>query len=260
MPVRVLRRHMTLLGCLAGLVLLSLGGCGAVRSLERSMLYHPQPARHATASLALPAEGAMLQVSVQERPGAPAILYFGGNAEDVSGVMPQLLRLFPDHALYLMHYRGYGQSTGQPSEGVLHADAHRLYAHVRLGHTVVKVIGRSLGSGVAARLASEQPVERLALVTPYDSIENVAAEKLPWLPVRWLMEDRFDSAAVVARIQAPTTLIGAERDTLIRPERTRQLAAAFAHGVVRSVWIAGADHNNVPGHGDYERALVDALR
>jgi len=127
-------------------------------------------------------------------------------------------------------------------------------------HPTVSVIGRSLGSGVAARLASEQPVARLALVTPYDSIENVAAEQFPWLPVHWLLQDRFDSAAVAARIKVPTTLIGAERDTLIRPERTRQLAAAFSPGVARSVWIAGADHNNISGHGDYERALVDALR
>lgn len=254
------RLRMTVLWWLAGLALLFLGGCGAVRSLERSMLYYPQPAQHATASLMLPADGATLHISVQERPDAPAILYFGGNAEDVSAVLPQLARLFPDHALYLMHYRGYGQSTGQPGEAALHADAQRLYAQVRRGHPVVKVIGRSLGSGVAARLASEQPVDRLALVTPYDSIENVAAEQFPWLPVRWLMEDRFDSAAVAARIQAPTTLIGAEQDTLIRPERTRQLAAAFSPGVARSVWIAGADHNNISGHGDYERALVDALR
>lgn len=224
------------------------------------MLYHPQPARHAASSLMLPVDGATLQVSVVERADAPAILYFGGNAEDVSAVLPQLARLFPEHALYLMHYRGYGQSTGEPSEEALHADANRLFAHVRRGHTVVKVVGRSLGSGVAVRLASEQPVERLVLVTPYDSIENVAADEFPLLPVRWLMTDRFDSAAVAASIKTPTTLIGAEQDTLIRPERTRRLAAAFSPGVARDVWIAGANHNNISGKSEYERALADALR
>lgn len=245
---------------LAGLVLLYLAGCAAVYGLQRSMLYHPQPARQATASLSLPVDGASLQVSVRPQPGAPAILYFGGNAEDVSGTLPQLARLFPDHALYLMHYRGYGQSTGQPTEVALHADAQRLYAHVQAAHPAVKVIGRSLGSGVAVRLTSEQPVARLALVTPFDSIENVAVEQLPWLPVRWLIQDRFDSAAVAGRVRAPTTLIGAERDTLIRPERTERLATFFPQGVARTVWIAGADHNDLGAFEAYEQALIEALR
>lgn len=249
-----------LLRAAAGLALLCLAGCDPMGAWQRSLLYFPQPARHAAASLTLPVEGASLQVSVQTRPGASAILYFGGNAEDVSGSLPQLARLFPDHALYLMHYRGFGQSTGEPSEPALHADARALYEHVRREHAQIKVVGRSLGSGVAARLASEQPVARLALVTPFDSIENVAVEHYPWLPVRWLIRDRFDSAAVAGRISAPTTLIAAERDTLIRPERTAQLALQFKPGVARSLVVPDADHNDIGFHPVYERALVEALR
>lgn len=243
----------------AGLAVLCLAGCNDMNAWQRSMLYHPQPARQAGESLTLPLDGASVQVSVRSRPGAPAILYFGGNAEDVSGTRPHLARLFPDHALYLMHYRGYGQSTGEPSEPALHADALALYEHVRRAHTEIKLIGRSLGSGVAARLASEQAVARLALITPYDNIENVAVELYPWLPVRWLIRDRFDSAAVVGRITAPTTLIAAEHDTLIRPERTAQLATQFRPGVARSVVVPGANHNDIGAHPVYERALVEAL-
>lgn len=249
----------TLLWPLWGLTLLYLAGCAAMFTWQRALLYHPQPARLAVASLTLPVDGAALQVSVQARPGAPAVLYFGGNAEDVSGTLPHLARLFPDHALYLMHYRGYGQSTGNPSETVLHADARALYQHVRREHAEIKLIGRSLGSGVAVRLASEQPVTRLALVTPYDSIENVAVEHYPWWPVRWLIRDRFDSAAVAGRINAPTTLIAAEHDTLIRPERTAQLAMHFKPGVARSVVVPGADHNGIGAQPVYEQALVEAL-
>lgn len=244
----------------AGLAVLCLTGCNDMDAWQRSMLYHPQPARLAGESLTLPVDGASVQVSVQPRPDAPAILYFGGNAEDVSGTLPQLAHLFPDHALYLMHYRGYGQSTGEPSETALHADARALYEHVRSEHAVIKVVGRSLGSGVAARLASEQAVARLALVTPYDSFENVAVEHYPWWPVRWLIRERFDSTAVAGRISAPTTLIAAEHDTLIRPERTAQLATHFRPGVARSVVVPGADHNGIGAHPVYERALVEALR
>ncbi len=244
----------------AGLALLYLAGCGAMYTWQRSLLYHPQPARQASESLALPVDGATLQISVRARPGAPAVLYFGGNAEDVSGTLPRLADLFPDHALYGMHYRGYGRSTGEPTERALHADARALYEHARRGHPEIKVVGRSLGSGVAARLASEQAVARLALITPYDSIENVAAGQFPWLPVRWLIQDRFDSTAVAGRITAPTTLIAAEQDTLIRPERTARLATFFKPGIARSVVVPGADHNDIGARPVYERALVEALR
>jgi hypothetical protein len=250
-----------LLWLASGLALFYLAGCGVMYTWQRSMLYHPQPTRLSGESLALPVDGATLSISVRARPGgAPALLYFGGNAEDVSATRPQLAQLFPDHALYLMHYRGYGQSTGEPSENALYADARALYQHVRREHAEIKLIGRSLGSGVAARLASEQPVTRLALVTPYDSIENVAVEHYPWWPVRWLIRDRFDSAAVAERISTPTTLIAAERDTLIRPERMAQLALHFKPGVARSVVVPGADHNSIGASPMYERALVEALR
>ena len=149
---------------------------------QRSLIYHPQPARQAVESLTLPVEGASLQVSVRLLPDAPALLYFGGNAEDVSGTLPQLARLFPDHALYLMHFRGFGQSTGEPTEPALHADARALYEHVRRDHADVKLIGRSLGSGVAARLASEQPVTRLALVTPTTASRTWRLSSFPGCP------------------------------------------------------------------------------
>lgn len=245
---------------LSAVALLYLAGCGALYGWQRSMLYHPQPARQAGESLALPVDGATLQISARARPGAPAVLYFGGNAEDVSTTIPQLARLFPDHALYGMHYRGFGQSTGEPSEPALHADARALYELVRRGHPDIKVLGRSLGSGVAVRLASETAVTRLVLITPYDSIENVAAEHFSWWPVRWLIRDRFDSAALAARIDVPTTLIAAEHDTLIRPERTAALMARFGPGVARLVVIPGVGHNDISASPRYAQALVDAAR
>ncbi|MDP2023115.1 MAG: hypothetical protein Q8L16_19730, partial [Hydrogenophaga sp.] len=74
----------------AGLALLYLAGCSDMDAWQRSMLFHPQPAWQAGETLTLPVDGATLQISVRSRSGAPAILYFGGNAEDVSGTRPQL--------------------------------------------------------------------------------------------------------------------------------------------------------------------------
>lgn len=245
---------------LSGLALLYLAGCGAMYTWQRALLYHPQPARLPGESLTLTVDGATLQINVRSLPGAPALLYFGGNAEDVSATMPQLARLFPDHALYGMNYRGFGQSTGEPAEPALHADARALYEHVRREHPEIKVVGRSLGSGVAIRLASEQAVARLVMITPYDSIENVAAEQFPWLPVRWLIRDRFDSASLAGRIGVPTTLIAAEHDTLIRPERTARLLTHFRPGVAHLVNITGTGHNDIGDSPLYARSLAEALR
>lgn len=233
--------------------------CAGMFFGQRSLIYYPQPARQAVPALMLPNEVGQLQVSVREREGAPALIYFGGNAEDVSGDYRQLARLFPGHALYLMHYRGYGRSDGEPTEAALHADARRLYEHVASRHARVQILGRSLGSGVAVRLASEVAVDRLVLVTPYDSLVAVAGDEFPWLPVRWLLRDRFDSVSRAGTIGVATTLIAAERDTLILPERTARLLAHFRPGVARQRIIGGAGHNDISGQAAYEQALVDAL-
>lgn len=256
--MRVIR--LWLLGGLLIVAALYLAVCIGMFVWQRALIYYPQPARQTVPALMLPNEVGQLQVSVREREGAPALIYFGGNAEDVSGNYRQLARLFPGHALYLMHYRGYGRSDGEPTEAALHADARRLYGHVASRHARVLVLGRSLGSGVAVRLASEVAVDRLVLVTPYDSLQAVAADAFPWLPVRWLLRDRFDSVSRAGTIGVATTLIAAERDTLILPERTDRLLNHFRPGVARRQVIAGAGHNDISGHAAYEQALVDALR
>jgi hypothetical protein len=155
-----------------------------------------------------------------------------------------------------MHYRGYGRSTGKPTEVALHADAIALFDQMAREHTEITVIGRSLGSGVAIRLAAERPVARLVLVAPYDSVAAVAAQQFALFPVRWLILDRFDSASLAPAIRAPTTVIVAERDEVIRRERSDALVARFAPGVAQVIVIPGAGHNTLDGRPDYEAALA----
>ena len=233
--------------------------CAGLFVFQRSLLYMPQPARVQVPAMRLAVPGAELQVSVRLLPDAPALLYFGGNAEDVSGTWGELAQQFPDRSLYLMHYRGYGLSTGSPTESDLHADARALYRHVQqtLGGegADIAVMGRSLGSGVAVRLAAEQRVSHLVLITPYDSIAAVAAVHFPWFPVKWLMRDVFDSAALAPGIKVPTTVIAAEHDRVIPRAHTDALIERFAPGLVRVVRIPGADHNNVGASEAFRRAL-----
>ena len=133
-----------------------------------------------------------------------------------------MARQFPDHTTYLMAYRGYGASDGQPSQRDLSADAVALVDHVTERHSGARidVIGRSLGSGVAVHVATQRTVEHLVLVTPFDSLAATASDLFPGLPVARLIEDHWDSAAVAAHVRAPTLVVRAGRDAIVRPERT----------------------------------------
>jgi uncharacterized protein len=237
------------------------GICAALFVFQRSLIYFPQP-RMVTSpesTMRLRVEGAELVVSIKPHAGPRAIVYFGGNAEDVSVNLQQFDAWFPDHALFLLHYRGYGGSTGMPTEQSNHADAAALFEKVRAEHPEVVVIGRSLGSGVAVRLASVRPVSRLILVTPYDSIEAIAAAQYPYVPVRWLLRDKYDSAAYAPSIKSPTAIIAAENDEAIPRASTDKLYARFATGVASMTVIAGTGHNTIQNSTAYRAALQAAL-
>ncbi len=243
---------------LAAIVLVAyLAACAALFLFQRSLIYFPQPRSMAdgTTTLSLPVDGADLVVTVREQSGPSAIVYFGGNAEDVSQSLAPLVAAFPDRALYLMHYRGYGGSSGAPSETALIADALRLFDHVRTQHSNVVVIGRSLGSGVAVQLASARPAERLVLITPYDSLQGLAARQFPYVPVRWLLRDKFESGTYAAKITAPTLLIAAEYDEVIPRGSTDALHARFAAGVASLRVVPGTGHNTISSSPEYTSLL-----
>jgi pimeloyl-ACP methyl ester carboxylesterase len=247
---------------LAGVGTVYLAVCAAMFAFQRSLLYFPQPrlVTAAASTLRLQAPGSELVVTVRPHAGLKAIIYFGGNAEDVSMNLEGFSRAFPQHALYLLHYRGYGGSSGKPSETANNTDALALFQMVHARHPDVAVIGRSLGSGVAVRLASEAAVARLVLVTPYDSIEEIAAAQYPYLPVRWLLLDRYQSWKYAPLVRIPTTLIAAENDEVIPRASTEKLLARFPAGGASMTVIAGVGHNDIGMASTYIPTLQAALR
>lgn len=234
--------------------------CMALFLLQRSMLYFPQPRMPVpgTALQSLQTE-VTLSVTVAGIGREAALIYFGGNAEDVGHSVPELAAAFPRHAVHALHYRGYGGSGGKPSERALVQDALALFDRLRQQHAEIVLIGRSLGSGVAVQVASQRRVAQLLLVTPFDSIENVAARHYPMFPVRWLLRDRFRSSAHAVAITAPTLIVVAEQDRVIPPVHAEALQASFPPGVARLERIAGADHNNVSRHPRYWQLLTEAV-
>ncbi len=233
--------------------------CFAVFLVQRRMIYYPtpEPASPSFPVLTLDVPGASLRISARPMEGPHALVYFGGNAEDVSMTIREFAAAFPGRAVYMPHYRGYGGSSGRPSEAALHSDAREVLDWVISMHPEVAVIGRSLGSAVAVRLAAEAPVEKLVLVTPFDSMLRMARHSFPLLPVDLLLLDRYESTGAGAKVTAPTLIIAADRDEVVPMERTFLLREAFADGVAEMLVIRGAGHNTLSGFPEYMNAVVD---
>ena len=252
----------TVLGLLAFAAVLYAGACAALFFLQRSLIYFPQPAPAPAggAVMKLPVAGGDVLVSVRAHAdaGAGALLYFGGNAENVAFSLPALAQAFPDRALYLLHYRGYGGSAGAPSEAALLDDARALFDRVQARHGDVAAMGRSLGTGIAVRLASERAVSRLVLVTPYDSLQALAAQQFPLFPVRWLLQDKFESDRYAPRIAVPTLIVAAEHDEVIPRASTERLHRRFGAGVATMHVVPATGHNTILDSPEYARALLAA--
>jgi len=236
--------------------------CVLLFAVQRSFIYYPVPESQPAGaqSIRLTSGDVNLKIWVVRRAGPRAILYFGGNAEDVAFNLPGFASAFPGHSLYLVNYRGYGGSSGAPTEAGLQADAVAVFDHLRQRHAEISVIGRSLGSGVATHLASLRAVHRLVLVTPFDSLVNVARGQMTLFPAALLLRDRFESAALAPAIRVPTLLVVAGSDRLIARERSEALAAAFTSAPARIVLIEGAGHNDLDARPQYLESIAEFLR
>jgi uncharacterized protein len=242
-----------LLLLLSLIVLIYAGLCGALFLFQRSFIYFPQPRSlgEKTSAIEIPVINGELIVTVRPQNSPNALIYFGGNAEDVSRRLLSFSTAFPNQNLYLLHYRGYGGSSGKPSEAALFSDAIALFDRVHAQYPNITVVGRSLGSGVAVYLASQRPVSRLILVTPYDSILKLAAQRFPYFPVSWLLIDKYESWKYAKRVKVPTLLIAAENDEVIPKASTESLLAHFRTGVASIRYISDTSHNTISDSPEY---------
>ena len=192
---------------------------------------------------------------------ANAIFYFGGNAESVEYNIQPFQTWFPNHTLYIMNYRGYGGSTGSPTEAALYADALALYDKVSTLHKSISIIGRSLGSGVATYLGANREVKQFALVTPYDSVANVAQAAYPMYPMSLLFKDKYDSISRAQQIHAKVLLIIAENDEMIPRKHSNNLADALleANVEVEIELLMGATHNSFSEDRHYKESLQNFM-
>lgn len=231
--------------------------CIIMYATQRRQIYFPTPqSRNSLAeNFFLPVAGAKLKIWALHQECEPAVIYFGGNAEDVAGDIAGFALLLPTYAIYLVNYRGYGGSTGKPTETALCNDAVTIFDALADKHRDISVIGRSLGSGVAVHLGALRPVKKLVLVTPFASLTGVAKAHLPFLPISWLIKDRYDSAAKTSGIKAQVLMIIAENDEIIPREQSEMLLKAFAEKPCEVVIIPTAGHNTLDDHNQYHQTL-----
>jgi len=179
------------------------------------------------------------------------VIYFQGNAEGLSARVNRFTWLTADGTgLLALCYRGYGGSSGTPSEQGLILDARAAYDFVRARYAARRIVlfGESLGTGVAVALASEREIDALILDAPYSSTADVGAAAYPFAPVRWLMKDTFRSDERVGRVSAPLLVLHGERDTIV-PIRFAEKLFALAREPKRFVRFPQGGHVNLDDYG-----------
>ncbi len=183
----------------------------------------------------------------------PLLIYYGGNAEDVSTNLPEINN-YPTSNLLFMNYRGYGQNQGKPSEENLSQDALYIFDQISKQHEInpqeIILLGRSLGTGVATFVASKRKVRAVILVTPFDSLLNIAKKQYPIFPVKLMLKHPFNSLALSPSIESPLLNLMAEHDTIIPKSHAEKLAAHW-QGPVVSVTIKNAGHNDINSFKEY---------
>ncbi|MBL8263879.1 MAG: alpha/beta fold hydrolase [Xanthomonadaceae bacterium] len=243
--------------------LLYAGACWFLHARQRALIYYggTTTVEAARTDFELKRPDATLRGWVLNPQAGRPILYFGGNAERIELNRDAFLRLFPGRTVYLVSYRGYGASEGEPSQPSLVGDAVALYDHVKARHAgqAISVIGASLGSGVASQLAARRPLERLALITPFDSMVGAARAHYPLFPVDWLLEERYESDKALSTFRRPVLVLHGGRDDIVPEANTLRLVSSLPERptVVR---LAEAGHNDIDAHPQFSVALAAFMR
>jgi pimeloyl-ACP methyl ester carboxylesterase len=191
--------------------------------------------------------------------GKPMVFYFGGNGDNLVSAIESFAALDSVQAV-MVSYRGYGLSSGEPSEAALYSDSLHVFDYfVRKWQPDRRlVVGRSLGTGVASYLASQRRVDALALITPFDSTVSIGQARFPLMPVDLLMKHRFESVGRAHLLTMPTIVFKAEVDPVVPHQFTDQLVEKLP-AVTREVLVAGTGHNNISSSPEYVRELFAFL-
>lgn len=248
---------------------LYLGAIGYLYLFQRSYVFHP------SGVLAAPAERGLADVEVvtlsaadgttltgwyrEAAAGKPTILYFHGNAGNLSGRSERFRKIIGSRfGLFAVTYRGFAGSGGAPGEAALFADALESFDWLAKRTDNIVLHGESLGTGIATYVAAERPARALVLEAPYTAALDVAGETYPWVPVSLLMRDPFLTREHIRRVEEPILILHGTQDRVIPVEHGRRLFEA-APEPKRLAIVDGAGHDDLWDRGLWSTVL-DFLR
>src|SRR5262245_23024327 len=249
-------------------VLLMFGGLTALLYvMQRSLMYFPEPFRTSPAAAGFPAATEVtpgtadgekvIAWHVPARGDKPTVLYFHGNGGALRHRVARFQALTADGTgLLALSYRGFGGSTGSPTEQGLLADAAAAYAFLAARTPPERIVlwGESLGGGVAIALAVDHKVARIVLEAPFSAAVDIGARAYWFLPVRQLMKDQFRSDLRIAQVKVPILIVHGTADSIVPIEFGERLYA-LANEPKRMIRFDGGGHNNLDAFG-----VVDAAR
>jgi len=250
--------------------IIGVGGYLALGALmffaQRALMYFPDRTRTLPAAAGFPqaqevwlspADGErVLAWHVPPQEGKPVVLYFHGNGGALNLRVDRFRKIVAQGVgLLALSYRGYGGSSGTPTEAGMIEDARAAYAFASERYSNrIAVWGESLGTGVAIALASEKPVTHVILDAPFTSTVDVAADLYWFLPVRHLMKDQFRSDLRIKQVTAPVLILHGDADTII-PIKYGERLLAMVPGEKRMVRFPMGGHNDLDEHGATDVAL-----
>ena len=240
--------------------------------LQERMLFFPQPVSERSAfeladkSTYFVVPGAVLKGWLQPASGTgqgpcQLLMYFGGNSEEVSiGWHAHAWHM--NMAQLYVNYRGFGDSSGEPGDATMGDDALAVFdavtARLDLPPESVCVIGRSMGSHPATRIAAHRDIARLVLITPFDSVLNMARQRFPIFPVSWMLRHPLDNLQAAPKVRARTLFVLAEKDLVVPHRYSRNLIEHWG-APYQEITIEGTRHNNVIGSIHYLGAVNQFL-
>lgn len=240
---------------------------------QRRLMYRPDPRR--TTPQASGVQGVRVsavrthdgeRLIVWHAPAAsgyPTILYFHGNAGYIELRADRLADLMRrGFGVVMPSYRGYGGSTGHPSESNNELDARSVYDWVReqgVAATDIVMFGESLGTGVATKLAVAKVCAALVLDSPYTSMVELGRRKYPWLPVRRLIWDHYETVSHIRRVTVPLLVLHGENDARVPVDMGHTVwgAAVAPKQIITYPGAAHLDHRRFGSFDDLDRWVRD---
>ncbi len=236
-----------------------LAAAGYLFVFQRDYVFEPE------GTLELPAERGLSLVEVvtfntadgtpltgwyrQASPGRPTVLYFHGNAGNISGRSKRFGEIAASgFGLLAVSYRGYPGSGSSPSEAALFSDALEVFDWLAERTQNIVIHGESLGTAVATYVAGERPARALVLEAPFTAALDIAAATYPWLPVGLLMRDPFLSRENILRVEEPLLIVHGTDDQMVPVAHGRRLFE-MAHEPKRLAIIEDGTHSDLWKHG-----------